>query len=207
MVRRHGWGGTPPLDDAEARQRILDATRSCLDDQGEAIGIAEVARALGVSRQTVYRYFAGTEVLLAAAVMDSTGGFLDRAFARFPADDHRPEDTVVEAVVRVVLQLPKERYLRLMLTSGRVGMFAKSVTSPVAVRWARAVVDRIPVDWARHGVGDDGLDELTEHLARTIQSFLIDPGTPPRGRAELRAYFDRWLAPTVAALVERSSAG
>ena len=40
--------------------------------------IADVARTLGVTRQTVYRYFPGTEALLMATAMRSADGFLSR---------------------------------------------------------------------------------------------------------------------------------
>src|SRR5208282_5099353 len=60
-VRTHGWAGRPPADDDEAVQRILAAAKLCIDRDGAESGIAEVARELGVTRQTVYRYFPSTE--------------------------------------------------------------------------------------------------------------------------------------------------
>ncbi len=42
------------------------------------------------------------------------------------------------------------------------------------------------VDWAGIGFADDDLDELAEHLLRIIQSFVIDPGRPPKTGAKLR---------------------
>ena len=46
---------------------------------------------------------------------------------------------------------------------------------------------RFDVDWAGLGYADDDLDELAEHLLRIIQSFVIDPGRPPRRGEELAA--------------------
>ena len=46
------------------------------------------------------------------------------------------------------------------------------------------------------------VDELAEHLLRTIQSFVIDPGRPPRTGQALRDYMRRWVAGSV---VPRSS--
>ncbi|PRC52759.1 TetR family transcriptional regulator, partial [Mycobacterium sp. ITM-2017-0098] len=37
------------------------------------------------------------------------------------------------------------------------------------------------------------LDQLSEHLLRIIQSFVLDPGRPPRHGEELRAYLSRWV--------------
>jgi hypothetical protein len=60
----------------------------------------------------------------------------------------------------------------------------------------------MPVNWARYGVSDAQLAEFTEQVVRTIQSFMLDPGSPPRNNAQLRAYLDRWLAPSVRVMVQ-----
>ncbi len=203
-VRTHGWGGEPPQDDADARRRILDATRECIDTLGASVGIADVARSLGVTRPTVYRYYAGTEELLIAMVADSMSGFLDRVYAKFPATADSPEQIVTEAVARVLGQLPRERYLWVMLTSGRASLFARGATSEVSLNFARGIVRRMPIDWSRYGVSDEQLAEFTEQVVRTIQSFMLDPGSPPRKDAQLRAYLDRWLAPGVRQMTARN---
>ncbi len=69
----------------------------------------------------------------------------------------------------------------------------ESVTSDIALRFGRDMVERLDVDWAAAGYGDADLDELAEHLLRIIQSFVIDPGRPPRRGDELRAYLSRWV--------------
>ena len=65
-MRSHGWGGRPPTDADEARARILTATRARLTAAGTT-STSEIADVLGVTRQTVYRYFPTTEDLLDAA--------------------------------------------------------------------------------------------------------------------------------------------
>ena len=78
MARRHGWAGDPPGSDEEAVARIVAAAITVIDETGADIGIADVARALGVIRQTVYRYFPNAEALMAAVAVASVGSFLDR---------------------------------------------------------------------------------------------------------------------------------
>jgi hypothetical protein len=56
---------------------------------------------------------------------------------------------------------------------------------------------RADVAWSSLGFTDAELDELAEHLLRIIQSFVLDPGRPPRRAAALRAYLRRWVAPAV----------
>jgi len=68
------------------------------------------------------------------------------------------------------------------------------------------MVRRFDVDWAGLGFTDADLDELAEHLLRIIQSFVIDPGRPPRTGQELRVYLRRWVGSAVAASISAGSA-
>ena len=77
-MRSHGWAGNTPASDEEAIERILDAADKIIGERGSAMRIADVARTLGVTRQTVYRYFPGTEALRVATAMRSADGFLDQ---------------------------------------------------------------------------------------------------------------------------------
>ena len=63
-MRTHGWAGSPPRDGEEARSRILAAARQRLAADGSA-STSDVASDLGVTRQTVYRYFPSVEELKA----------------------------------------------------------------------------------------------------------------------------------------------
>ncbi len=199
-MRTRGWSGSPPASDDEARERILIATRACIDRDGVGIGIANVARELGIARPTVYRYFPSTELLLIAVVIESTQGLLDRV------DQHRRKrpmslaDHVVETVALVLEQLPAEPYLWLMLTEGRSSLFAVGVTSPLSIGFGRALVDRMPVADLSEWLTPTELSELVETIVRVVQSFMLDPGRPPRRGKDLRGYLERWLAPAVATL-------
>ena len=203
-MRTHGWAGQPPADDDEAVRRILAATRSCIDRDGAETGIADVARELGVTRQTVYRYYRSTEDLLRATAIEASAAFLDRIDRHLAARPGSPADVVVEGVAFCLEQLPREPYLGLLLSPGRAGAFAEGVTSLAALALGRTILDRFPVDWPAHGFDDAGLDDLVEQMLRMTQSFVIDPGTPPRTGADLRAYLDRWLAPAIAVRTDAS---
>ncbi|UCC23190.1 MAG: helix-turn-helix transcriptional regulator, partial [Planctomycetota bacterium] len=65
-MRKAPWGGSPPPgDDAEARRRLLEATRRCIERLGpERVTLGDVAKEAGVTRPTVYRYFDTGEDLL-----------------------------------------------------------------------------------------------------------------------------------------------
>lgn len=190
-MRTHGWSGAAPASDEEATARILDAAGKAIEDRGADFTISDVARSLGVTRQTVYRYFSSTETLLVAAAVHAVDGFLDRLTFQL-AGIHDPADAVVEAVATALEWLPREKYIGLLLAPGEAG-YVESVTSDVALRFGRDMAQRLDVDWAAAGYSDADLYELAEHLLRLIQSFVIDPGRPPRTGDQLRAYLRRWV--------------
>ncbi|CAN5636339.1 TetR/AcrR family transcriptional regulator [soil metagenome] len=195
-MRTHGWSGSAPASDEEAIARILTAASEAIDERGADISIADVARTLGVTRQTVYRYFPSTEALLVAAAVHAAGDFLDRLAAHLQGLID-PADAVTEAIATALEWLPKDKHIGLLIEPGQASAHVESVTSEVAVQFANHMVRRFDVDWAAAGFGDDELNELAEHLLRIIQSFVIDPGRPPRTGVQLRAYLRRWVSSAV----------
>jgi AcrR family transcriptional regulator len=204
-VRTHGWSGSAPATDEEAIARILDAASKAIDERGADFSIADVARTLGVTRQTVYRYFPSTDALLVAAAVHAASGFLDRLTAHLQGITD-PAEAVAEAVATALEWLPKDKHLGLVIAPGRPNAHTEGVTSDVALDFAHSMVRRFDVDWAGLGFTDADLDELAEHLLRIIQSFVIDPGRPPRTGQELRVYLRRWVGSAVAASISAGSA-
>ena len=195
---RHGWRGDPPGSEAEARERIVGAAMRCVDRYGPGkTGLSDVAHELGVTRQTVYRYFAGTDDLLAAVARSAAGSYLD-GLARHLAQVTDPVEVVVEALASTIERLPEERYLGVLLTAGRSGRFSAGVTSPAAIEFARSLLERTAVDWDKVGYSRAELDELGEFALRVLQSLVLDPGTPPRSGPALRDFLRRWVGPAIA---------
>jgi AcrR family transcriptional regulator len=195
---RHGWRGDPPGSEAEARERIVGAATRCVDRYGPGkTGLSDVAAELGVTRQTVYRYFAGTDDLLAAVARSAAGSYLDR-LARHLVGVTDPVELVVEALAFTIERLPEERYLSVLLTPGRSGQFFAGVTSPDAIEFARSLLERTAVDWQQAGYGRAELDELGEFTLRVLQSLVLDPGTPRRSGSALRGFLRRWVGPAIA---------
>ncbi|MGU3499259.1 TetR/AcrR family transcriptional regulator [Mycobacterium sp. C31M] len=196
-MRRHGWGGDIPTDDDEAARRIIEAARASIDLRG-AVSISDVATALGVTRQTVYRYFATQEALLQATAMASVGGFLNQLATDLHAIDD-PTTAVVEGIAYTLERLPHDRYLGLVMQPGRASAFAVGVTAATAIAFGRSILERFDVDWAAAGFTGDGFDELVEFMLRILQSFILDPDGASRRGPELRAFLHRWVAPAVVA--------
>ncbi|OBF40195.1 TetR family transcriptional regulator [Mycolicibacterium peregrinum] len=208
-MRTHGWSGSAPASDEEAIARILVAAGNAIDERGADFSIADVARTLGVTRQTVYRYFPSTDALLVASAVNAASDFLDRVAAHLRGVTD-PVEAVAEAIATALEWLPQEKHIGLLVAPGRANAHTESVTSDVAVDFARALMRKLDVDWTGLGYTDAELDELAEHLLRIIQSFVIDPGRPPRTREALRSYLRRWVGSAVVAgnlAPERPSAG
>jgi AcrR family transcriptional regulator len=191
-VRTHGWSGSTPASDDEAITRILDAAGEAIDARGADFSISDVARTLGVTRQTVYRYFPSTDALLQASAQRAATDFLDRLADHLQGLTD-PKEAVTEGISTALEWLPKDKHISLLLMPGRASAFSETVTSDVAMQFANALLHRFDVDWAGLGFGDADLDELAEHLLRINQSFLIDPGRPPRRGVALRDYMRRWV--------------
>src|SRR4051812_25059442 len=107
-MRTHGWSGSAPADDEEAAARILAAASKAIDERGADISIADVARTLGVTRQTVYRYFPSTDALLVAAAVHSAADFLDRLAAHLQGLTD-PVDAVTEGIATALEWLPRDK--------------------------------------------------------------------------------------------------
>jgi AcrR family transcriptional regulator len=195
-MRTHGWSGSAPASDNEAVERILAAAGKAIDERGADLSIADVARTLGVTRQTVYRYFPSTEALLVEAAVHAASGFLDR-LADHVHGVTEPVAAVTEAIATALEWLPKDKHIGLLVTPGRADAHSESVTSDVALQFANNMVRRFDVDWHGLGYTDDELDELAEYLLRIIQSFVVDPGRPPRTGEALRGFLRRWVGAAV----------
>jgi AcrR family transcriptional regulator len=185
-----------PADDDEALTRIIAATRSAIDERG-TVSVSEVAQTLGVTRQTVYRYFPTHEALLAATALSSIDGFLDRLAAHLGSITD-PTEAVVEGIAYTFEQIAHDRYLSLIFQPGKASAFTAGVTSDMAISFGRSMVQRFDVDWDATGFTGGKLDELLEVMLRMLQSLIVDPGRPARRGSELRRFLREWIGPSVA---------
>lgn len=196
-MRSHGWGGNTPASDEEAIERILDAADRIVSERGAAMRIADVARDLEVTRQTVYRYFPGTEALLVATAMRSADGFLDHLAAHLKGITD-PVTAMIEGVAFAIEGLESDNQVEFVLSQrGRDGQTV-SIISDTALTFGRSMLHKFDVDWDLHGFDEAGLEELSEFCLRVLHSFLADPGRPPRTGADLRRYLTRWIGPAIA---------
>jgi len=199
-MRAHGWAGSPPSNATEARARILTATRARLAEIGST-STADVAEHVGVTRQTVYRYFPTTEDLLNAAateaVAELTVDLVDHVRSHLAATGGDAGDAAVEGVAYVFEHLREDPALNRLLAPGRLGGTVADLTSSSSIDLGRTLIAGFGIDWDKLGWDETRQRELVEHLLRTLQSLILDPGDPVRSGSELRQYLQRWLAPAL----------
>jgi AcrR family transcriptional regulator len=195
-VRSRGWAGSTPASDEEAIARILDAVDEVVAEHGPAIRLADVARTLGVTRQTVYRYFPNADALLIASAMRAVDGFIDQVVEHVRGVND-PVTALVECVSFGVENLTGDRQLESLLTSREEGAAVISMTSDTAIAFCLSVFHRLDLDWKLHGFDTTKLGELAEMTLRTVQSLLTDPGQRRRDDIGLRRFVARWLGPAI----------
>ncbi|OBK92757.1 TetR family transcriptional regulator [Mycobacterium asiaticum] len=196
-MRSHGWSGHTPTSDEEAVNRILDAVDSLVANGGlAAVRISDLARILGVSRQTIYRYFPGADALVVGSQIRAANGFLDR-LATHLRGWKNPAAAVVEGVAFAAEELADDPRMARVLETRLPGGSTASFTSGAAIGLGREMFRRYDVDWEGHGFDQHAIDDLIELAVRTLQSVLLDPPEPPSNPAALRRLLSRWLGPAV----------
>lgn len=195
----HGWQGNPPRTEADARQRIVAAAALCVEKFGPAkTTLSDVATELGVTRQTVYRYYANLAELLGAVAEAGLADFVER-FEKHLAGFATPAEVAIESVVYAVRAVPSDTRMGALFQAGETEIFSRDATSAMAFSVGADILRRVPVDWSEIGVADEELEGLAEILMRLFVSFLQSPSDPPRSEDELRVLVRRWLGPALRA--------
>ncbi|MGW6707388.1 TetR/AcrR family transcriptional regulator [Streptomyces sp. NPDC054956] len=193
----HGWGGRPPASDAEARQRIIDATDRCIDRHGVAkTTLSDVAAELGVTRQTVYRHFGSISDIIGEVAAQGAESFVERMIAHLQGTAD-PAEAVIEGMVFCVRTIPTEPRLSLLLQRGDPSAFGRGATTKDTIDYGAEMLRRFPVDWAAAGIGEDDLNGLAEMIMRLLTSLLQHPREAPEDEERLRTFLGRWLAPAL----------
>lgn len=194
---RKGWGGTPPADDEEARKRIVDAAIRSMERRGpQQTSLSAIAADLGITRPTIYRYFATLDELVTAAGDVALGGWTAR-IADLTSGITDPIDLLVEAVAYLVERLPEEPLLTMLLETDQSRLMSRQMVLGESITRSRILLEHTEIDWDALGYRGKDFDDLVEYLLRIIQSMVLVPPRPPRSARELRAVLRHWIGPVV----------
>ena len=189
-----GWGGSPPVDEADARRRIVLATAECVRRLGApATTMQVVADELGITRRTMYRYHPTVEDLFAAVGRAALLDFRTRV-DEATAGIRDAVTLVVESLAFAIEVVPEEPLLHLLVDVGRPDLYGAQMVSPDIVALCREAVLEGRLDWAVLGYDRAALDVNLMTLAAL------------RGDA-LREWLRRWLAPAILARGQAPAAG
>ena len=193
----HGWQGDPPRTEELARERLIDAATRCIARMGvPKTTLSDVAAEVGVTRQTVYRYFPSLTDLLTAVAETGAADFVARMEAHL-ASAETPLDVFTESMLFSLREIPKDPRIGILLEADDQSLFGHGVTSAVGVELGSRILRNLSLDWSAFGISDDELDDLAELMMRLMVSLLEHPPATPRSPDELRAFVGRWLQPAL----------
>jgi AcrR family transcriptional regulator len=181
--------------DNPTRQRIIDAALACLDRWGlEKTSLHDIAREAGVTRPTVYSYFANREEVIQAAMIHGGESFGHKLLAhvhRFVG--HR--ERLLEAVLFAWKNMPQEPYLKLVKDAGLAHMINEQAITSIAGREiCRGLFQEILQNDPKY---QKELDEITEVTTRFLLSLLLVEGAIKRNDKQMRAFLERRLMPAL----------
>lgn len=182
-----GW-----LDDQRhelARSQLLDAAAGLFVEHGvAAVGMADVARAAGCSRATLYRYYANRDELRAAFV-DREARRIGDEVAVAAAGIADPQEQLVVAVLAALASVRRDATLLAWFTADSAGL-------AVGAAHASGVIERLAAAFlGAAGDLDDDARLRSDWLVRSIVSLLVTPGASADHE---RVLVERFVAPVVA---------
>ena len=169
-----------------AAERILDVAARLFVEHGVArVGMAEVAKAAGCSRATLYRYFDSREALRLAYIHREARR-LDRDLAAHAAAIRDPAERVVESVLETLRRVRRDPALAGWFAPDDVGIASVLAQSSGVIEGMVAAFlgDREAPDTLRRA----------RWLLRVVLSLLAMPGA---NEAEERAMIREFVVPVV----------
>lgn len=188
---------SPMSDERDLRRELLDAALATATLHGLArLSMADVARAAGVSRQTLYRYFASKDELVTAMVGAETAVLIQHVVAAAAA--HEDPQASLEAGLAAALQVLREHPLldRLLTTEPETLLpLLTTGGGPVMGQVRDVVADLLAA--RTPGLDDGARRQLADVVTRLLVSYAASaPEDPPEVVA---AFVARFLVRGVAA--------
>jgi len=196
----------PPAHDAT--ERILNAAIEQVEDFGvRRFTIDDVARRVGLSRVTIYRYFPKKDRLLEAVMLHELRRFLRDIDAAVSGYDTL-EERLVEGFVFALTFLRNHRLLnRLLRTEPELILPALTVNGERVLAASREFIAGFARREAQEGglpLQERDIEGVSELLARAVMSFVLTPESVLglKSPADIRRFAEHYLAPTLMALRE-----
>jgi AcrR family transcriptional regulator len=129
MPRRSPSEPTAPTSTDDARERILAAAERCIDRHGiRKTTMDDVASEVGLSRPSVYRYFADRDDLLIELITRHARALLDRARKSVSRQSSLP-DQIVESVIYTAEHARRDPLTRHVIVSDGTSLGRRMIAS------------------------------------------------------------------------------
>jgi AcrR family transcriptional regulator len=199
-------GEEPLAAPPETSERILAAATEQVEHFGlRRFTLDDVARRMGISRVTIYRYFPKRDSLVEAVLLREMHRFL-RAIDAAVRPCETLEDKLIEGVVFALSYLRAHRLLsRLLRTEPELILPALTLRADRVLAAGREFIAGFALREAERGglpLNEDEIEALSELLARAVLSFVLTPDSVlgMRTDGEVRAFADHYLAPILRTL-------
>ena len=166
-----------PQDREEKHREIVEAALALFTEHGfDRTSIAQIARAAGITPNTVYWYVADKDALLVAALDQLLGQALEELAAR-------AEERLVEQVLWVLNRL--QQHHRLVTV-----VHARAAQAPAVAAWHdqfHTLVDALITDRLRaFGVAEHDLTTAARLGVFAVEGLLAHPADPVLSRSILQ---------------------
>src|SRR6201990_276244 len=129
MPQRSANQPAAPTSTDDARERILAAAERCIDRHGiRKTTMDDVAREVGLSRPSVYRYFADRDDLLIELITRHARALLDRARKSIARQSSLP-DQIVETILYTAAHARRDPLTRHLLDPDGTSLGRRMVSS------------------------------------------------------------------------------
>ena len=191
------WGDRPPVDDDDARARLLDAAENCYARRGVGrTTVDDIAKEAAVHRTTVYRYFGTRDDVLAFVMLRETESVIAVAEAALTGAGTFA-DRLLHALDGALSIVAESRWLSILFSPESVGM-AVSASASGAFRDRIREVLRPHVEVANAGGeirADLDPDATADWLVRVAQMLLMERVAGIPAMADRRAVFRDFVIP------------
>lgn len=171
------------------RERVLDAARDLVDSGGwGGLRLAAIARAAGISRQTLYNEFGNRNEFGFAFVIHEAERFMDDVERAVLEHRDDPRAAVLAALEHFLSAAGGDPLIRILLSDDGTGGMLPFVTTqglPV-VQWATSRLTTVIEEGWPQAPPDD-VKTLSETLVRLAISYVTTPGESAEETAKMVA--------------------
>jgi AcrR family transcriptional regulator len=182
---------------------VLDAAADCYLRIGVAkTTAAEIARAAGISRATLYRRYPGNEAIFLAVLTRESEEMAADAGAHLAGIDD-PSERVLEGMMFAIGEIRRRPVHAAAFGGDGVAWAARRAIGEDALRRiAAAGVRPLVAPAVADGIlSDEAMGDLVDWILRVLISYAAVPGDGGRSAADVRRQLATWFLPAFGPLL------